>query len=75
MKVEWLEADRAICVRSLLGLLFDMLPKLGKLLRDFLLLAHGEAALFLGVHGSLHVGQERVEQRLRVLNVLVDRLV
>ena len=57
---EGIEADWTISITSLLSLLLDSLPKLSEFLVLPLLLAHGEAALLLGVHGSLHVGQERV---------------
>ena len=62
-------------IATLLGLLLDSLPELIQLGLLSLLAAHGKAAIFLLVHRTLHVGEERLEQRLRVLDVLVDGLV
>lgn len=39
------------------------------------LFVHGKRALFLLVHGSLHIGEEGLEQLLCALDVLVDGLV
>lgn len=72
---ERIEANRAVSVASLTRLLFYALPELAQLLGCFALFIHRERALFLLVESPLHIGEERLQQLLRALNVLIDRLV
>lgn len=72
---ERIEADGAVSIGPLHGLLLNTFPKVAQFLCHASLFVHCKRFLFLLVESALYIGEEGLEQLLRVLDVLVDGFV